>query len=120
MAVPRHSTNARAVTANGAEQLVCLGIPNLDRARVTADRQMWALLLPGDAGDDIRAAGMIAELGHFGRGGAPEIDTAAEAYAEKVGLGPVYEVEVEVVCEIGSIKHLERHLAEGPDLLAWA
>ena len=62
---------------------------------------------PRYAGDRVVVRGQVAEPGDLRGAGRPQVHAGAQAHAQHVLGGPVHQVKVEVVLQLGGVQHLE-------------
>ena len=114
--VPGHCANATIMATKRLQQLVLGCIPDLEFARVSADREEGTVARPLYAGYTVIWPN-ITQLGHFAVLSGPEVDAGTEAHGQNILRGPVDQVEVEVVLKAWRIEHLERLLGNHSLLL---
>jgi hypothetical protein len=108
-AVPGDAADSVAVVLVLAEELLLLDVENPVEASVVADGQVVALLVPGQAGHQVR----LRELRHFEglvRLRASCVDRVLQPDADDVVARPVQQVEVEIVPQARRVQNLERLL----------
>lgn len=49
---------------------------------------------------------------HLAGAGTPQVDAGAQAHAQHVQRGPVHQVQVEVILQLGGVQHLEGDLGD--------
>ena len=98
------------------------GVPDLRGAVRAADRQMLALVAPGDT-RYLVVSWVLAQPLDLRGARAPHVDCAVERYSQHVLAAPVDQVQVEVVLQLWRVQHLVRHLIDATGLcdgcLAW-
>lgn len=107
---PGHRAHPCGVSAVLADSAAPGCVPELDGALAGAHCEVSALGVPVEAGDGVRSE--LAELEDTVVGGVPEVEGGVEGDREYVEGGPLEQVEVEVVLQVGRVQHLEGHLAD--------
>ena len=109
--VPGHCANATIMATKRLQQLVLGCIPDLEFARVSADRELGTVARPLYAGYTVIWPD-ITQLGHFAVLGGIEVDAGAEADGEDVLRRPVDQIKVKVVLQARCVEHIERLLGD--------
>ena len=86
-------------------------IPYLYRSRVRAHIEIVSSAAPANRSNGVIGA-HIVQLLDLVATGRPDIHCAGEAHRQVVVLGPVNEVQVEVVLEVGGVKDLVRQFGD--------
>lgn len=71
-----------------------------------------AFAINGDSVTDFSVITHKHSHTHLASAGAPEVDAGSQADTEDVEGGPVHQVEIEVILQLWSIKHLEGDLRD--------
>ena len=111
--VPGRGAHASVVAGEGPHAFLTGQVPQEHTAAAGAHRDVVAGGRGGHTRDGVRVA-EVAQLGDLGGAGVPHVDRAGQAYHQVVGLGPVQEVQVEVVCEGGRVQDLVGRLWDTP------
>ena len=67
---------------------------------------------PGDGRDGVVVGGQVTEPGDLAGAGRPQVDAGPEAHTQHVLAGPVDEIQIEVVLELGGVQDLEGDLGD--------
>jgi hypothetical protein len=110
ISIPRACTNSIKMALESSDLLALVHVPNGCVSVPISDTQMTAPLRPCHRCDLIVDAFELAQLLHTGVKGVPNVHTRAESHRQHVGLGPVNQVEVEVITQGGSVQNFVRFL----------
>lgn len=88
-----------------SDLLALIHVPNGSVSVPVANAQMTAPLRPCHRRDLIVDAFELAQLLHTGVKGVPHVYTRAESHRQHIGLGPIDQVEIEIITQGGGIKH---------------
>lgn len=109
--IPGYTAHAAHMADHRPDLGNFLGIPQLHLARIGPYGQQIILLGPGRSRDHIVET-HLAELADSAGHGVPHVDAGVEADRQDVLLGPVDEVQVEVVLQGGGVQHLYRRFVD--------
>lgn len=115
MVIPGQSAHTIGVANHGPEPSAMFCIPDLHETLACADCKMGTPLNPAHTGHSIVL--QLTELGHSAGLGIPHVDGVCQADTQHVAAAPVYQVQVEIILQIGSIENLERNLIDVAGLL---
>ena len=104
------------VTSHAAHHRLLLNVPDLYLPVKRAHAEMAASLTPRHRRHSVPLS-KIDQLRHAGCVSVPDEDCLTESDCKGVLLGPVNEVEVEVIAQVGCIEHSERHWSNLSDLI---
>jgi hypothetical protein len=85
-----------------------IGIPDLGFSTVGTHCKMWTSLAPTNRCNRI-IGWHFTKLGYSASTSAPDVHGSTKTYCENVWGRPIYQVEVKIILEWGSVKDLERH-----------
>ena len=104
------------VASHAAHKCLLLDVPDLYLPVERAHAEMAASLTPRHRRHSVPLS-KIDQLRHAGCVSVPDEDCLTKSERKSVLLGPVNEVEVEVIAQVGCIEHSERHWSNLSDLI---
>lgn len=117
LGVPGQRPHTRRVALQHRQLLAGRRVPDLHEALVCAHGHQVPPLGPAHRGHRVAFHREVTQPGHLAGARAPQVDAGAQAHAEHVERGPVDQVQVEVVLQLGRVQHLERDLRDLPGWL---
>lgn len=99
---PGASTDSVLVPSHLADLLLLLHIPDLNLSIVGANGEMRTLLGPSDARDAVLSA-QVNQLTDTRGVSIPDIDMLSKGHGQRVRAGPVNQVQVEVILQVGGV-----------------
>lgn len=112
ISIPRACANSIKMSLECSHLLAFVHVPNGSVSVPVSDTQMAPSLRPCHWCDLIIDAFEFTQLLYTGVKGVPNVDTWAEGHSKHIGLGPVDQVEIEVITQSGGIKDFVRFLRD--------